>query len=190
MANCPACGRAVALSRAHCLYCGAPLGGAAASAATPQPAAPEPGTRDLVLVDLSRSEPETLAPALAFSRYEAGLLTRRGGLHLVRAATPEEAAAEAERLRSLAAQPILVPEAEVRAAPVPCLEGEREGDGLRLRSAQGSLTLAPDRPAHDQEHVSRREGQGSLRAAQPQAVALALALEARLGRGAHLGLRH
>jgi hypothetical protein len=31
----------------------------------------------------------------------------------------------------------------VRAAPVPCLKGEREGDGLRLRSAQGSLTLAP-----------------------------------------------
>lgn len=146
MANCPACGRAVALSRAHCLYCGAPLGSATrtdASPASPQPAAPEPRARVLVLVDLSRSEPGPLAPALAVSRYEAGLLTRRGGLHLVRAATPEEAAAEAERLRSLGAQPILVPEAEVRAAPVPCLKGEREGDGLRLRSAQGSLTLAP-----------------------------------------------
>ncbi len=111
--------------------------------ARPPPAAPEPRARVLVLVDLSRSEPGTLAPALAVSHYEAGLLTRRGGLHLVRAASPEEAAAEAERLRSLGAQPILVPEAEVRAAPVPCLEGEREGDGLRLRSAQGSLTLAP-----------------------------------------------
>ena len=137
MANCPACGRAVALSRTHCLYCGAPLGspaGSAASPASPQPTAPEPRARVLVLVDLSRSEPETLAPALAVSRYEAGLLTRRGGLHLVRAATPEEAAAEAERLRSLGAQPILVPEAEVRAAPVPCLKGEREGDGHGSRA--------------------------------------------------------
>ena len=145
MANCPACGRAVALSRAHCLYCGAPLGSAAAAqpAAAAEPAAPEPRARVLVLLDLSRSEPLTLAPALAVSRYDAGLLARRGGIHLVRAATAAEAEAEAERLRSLGTQPVLVPEAEVRAQPVPCLKGEREGAGLRLRSAQGSVTLAP-----------------------------------------------
>jgi hypothetical protein len=136
----------VALSRAHCLYCGASLEPAASglpAAATAEPAAPEPPARVLVLLDLSRSEPVTLAPALAVSRYEAGLLTRRGGLHLVRAAAPEEAEAEAERLRSLGTRPVLVPEAEVRAAPVACLRGEREGSGLRLRTAQGSVTLAP-----------------------------------------------
>jgi hypothetical protein len=145
VANCPACGRAAALARAHCLYCGAPLGSAAAA---PAPAAPEPSQvelppRLLLLLDLSRTTPETLARALAVSPYEAGLLTRRGGIHLVRAASPSDAEAEAARLRSLGSEPFLVPEAEVRAQPVPCLEGEREGAGLRLRSAQGPVTLAP-----------------------------------------------
>jgi hypothetical protein len=145
VANCPACGRAVALSRAHCLYCGAPLASAAGElpeAAAP-PLAPEPTARVLVLLDLSRAEPLALARALAVSRYEAGLLARRGGIHLVRAAADADAAAEAERLRALGVQPVVVPEAEVRVPPVPCLKGEREGSGLRLRSAQGSVTLAP-----------------------------------------------
>jgi len=143
MASCPACGRAVALAGETCLYCGAPLGfpSLTASPVTAETKAPEPKPRVLVLLDLARSEPETLAQALAVSRYEAGLLTRRGGLHLVRAATEPDA--EAERLQALGAQPILVPEAEVRAAPVLCLAGEREGDGLRLRSAQGSVSLGP-----------------------------------------------
>jgi hypothetical protein len=96
-----------------------------------------------VLLDLARAEPATLAPALGLSRYEAGLLARRGGIHLVRASSPAEAEADAARLRSLGAQPVLVPEAEVRAQPVPCVEGAREGSGLRLRSAQGPVTLAP-----------------------------------------------
>jgi hypothetical protein len=38
---------------------------------------------------------------------------------------------------------LLVPEAEARARPVLCLSGEPRGDGLWLRSAQGSVTLAP-----------------------------------------------
>jgi hypothetical protein len=145
VANCPACGRAVALSRAHCLYCGAPLGSAAGERpeAATTPAAAEPSPRVLVLLDLSRNDPLTLVPALAVSRYEAALLARRGGIHLVRASAPADAEAEAERLRSLGAQPILVPEAEVRAQPVACLKGERDGSGLRLRSAQGSVAVAP-----------------------------------------------
>ena len=145
MASCGACGRAVALARGQCLYCGALLGTAtvpAQSPVTPEAAAPEPKPRMLVLLDLARSEPEMLAEALAVSRYEAGLLTRRGGLHLVRTATEQGAAAEAERLHALGAQAILVPEAEARAQPVLCLAGERDGDGLRLRSAQRSVTLA------------------------------------------------
>ena len=86
--------------------------------------------RLLVLVDLARNEAATLAGALGISRYEAGLLARRGGLHLVKPAAPEaDAAAEAERSARLGAAPLVVPEAEVRAAPVPCLAGELRGRG-------------------------------------------------------------
>jgi len=151
MASCPACGRAVALARASCLYCGAPLGEAAGP---PEPAreppadapADESAPRMLMLVDLARDEPATLTAALGISRYEADLLVRRGGLHLVKAAPEADALAEAETLRGLGAHPLVVPEAEVRARPLACLAGELRTEGLWLRSAQGSLTLAPGAP--------------------------------------------
>jgi hypothetical protein len=147
MASCPACGRGIALARELCLYCGAPLGPAGvpvpAGAPSPDTPQPEPSARLLVLIDLARTDAAMLAPALAVSPYEAGLLMRRGGLLLVRAAGDAAAAAEAERLRALGAEPLVVPEAEVRAGPVLCVAGEPRADGLLLRSAQGSLTLAP-----------------------------------------------
>jgi hypothetical protein len=144
MPSCPACGRSVALARADCLYCGAPLAAAAVAPAEPAPsAAPQAAPRVLVLLDLAGSEPSTLAGALGVSRYEATLLARRGGLHLVRAVAPGDAEAEAERLKARGAEPWLVPEAEVRAAPLLCLAGERRGsDELLLRTTQGPVTLA------------------------------------------------
>jgi hypothetical protein len=60
----------------------------------------------------------------------------------VRAAAPEDAAAEAERLRARGAAPWLVPEAEVRTPPLLCLAGERRGSELTLRTTQGPATLA------------------------------------------------
>ena len=148
MASCPACGRAVALARASCFYCGAPLPAAAAAADPPrEPPVDVPGAeavaRVLVLVDLARNEASTLAAALGISRYDADLLARRGGLYLVKAAPEAEALAEAETLLGLGAAPLLVPEAEVRARPVPCLAGELRAEGLWLRSPQGALTLRP-----------------------------------------------
>jgi len=145
MPSCPACGRSVALSRATCLYCGAPLGVASGAAGEePAPAAPaeQPQQRVLILLDLATTAPATLAEALAVSGYEATLLSRRGGLHLVRSATPEDAAAEAERLRGRGAEPWLVPEAEVRTPPLLCLAGERRGGELWLRTTLGPVTLA------------------------------------------------
>ncbi len=148
MASCPACGRSIALARAVCLYCGAPLGsGQQAPAAADAPlleAAPVlPKDRVLVLLDVAGTAPEILVRALAFSPYEAALIGRRGGLHLVRASASDAALREAERLRSLGAEPLLVPEAEVRARPLLCLAGERQATGLTLRTEQGSVTLAP-----------------------------------------------
>ncbi len=149
MPSCSACGRSVAIVRATCAYCGAPLPAAdvGASATTPLPPAPGPAPepRVLVLVDTGAVEPETLALALALSRYEAGLVARRGGIHLVRAAAQAQAEAEAERLRECGVAPWLVPEAEVRAAPIACLSGESRGGELLLRTASGSVTFpGPD----------------------------------------------
>lgn len=135
------------MARAQCLYCGAPLATAAtaavASAEPATPAAPPQGApRMLVLLELAGLEPEALAEALGVSRYEATLLARRGGLHLVRAAAPEDALAEAERLRAHAVEPWLVPEAEARTPPLPCLAGEPRGGELLLRTSEGPVTLA------------------------------------------------
>lgn len=153
MPSCPACRRAVAIVRASCIYCGAPLPpedvvAEAAAPGTPSatPAetpAPAPSPRVLVLVDLAAAAGAALAEALGVSPYEAALLARRGGLHLVRAALPAEAEAEAERLRGLGAPPWLVPEAEVRTPPLPCLSGERQGAVLLLRTPSGSAAF-PD----------------------------------------------
>jgi hypothetical protein len=60
----------------------------------------------------------------------------------VRATRHEDAEAEAERLRALGALPLLVPEAEVRVRPLLCLAGERQPNGLLLRTEQGAVTLA------------------------------------------------
>jgi hypothetical protein len=142
MPSCPACGRSVALTRASCLYCGAPLAAATVARAEPAPAAAPPAVpRVLVLLDLA-GEPATLAAALGVSHYEATLLARRGGLHLVRAVAPADADAEAGRLRAQGVEPWLVPEAEVRAPPILCLAGERRGAELLLRTTQAPVTLA------------------------------------------------
>ena len=147
MPSCPACGRSVAVARAACLYCGtalAPDPGAPSEPSRPTGAADEP-SRLLLLLDLAATPLDVLAEALALSRYEAALHARRGGLHLVRAAGAGEAEAEAARLRSGGAAPFVVPEAEVRAAPVPCLAGERRGDVLVLRAGSASVTFpGPD----------------------------------------------
>jgi hypothetical protein len=135
----------VALARAQCLYCGAPLERRADDAiklAPPADPTPPTPTRVLVLLDLAGAEPAPLAEALGVSSYEATLLTRRGGLHLLRAAAHAQAEAEAERLRAHGALPWLVPEAEVRSPPLLCLAGERRGSVLLLRTTAGPVTLA------------------------------------------------
>jgi hypothetical protein len=147
MPSCPACGRGVAVARAACLYCGAPLApdpGAPSQALQPTGAAHEP-SRQLLLLDLAVTPLDVLTQALAVSRYEAALLARRGGLHLVRAAGADEVESEAGRLRAAGAASFVVPEAEVRAPPVACLAGERRGDSLVLRAANASVPFpGPD----------------------------------------------
>src|SRR5512141_93348 len=89
MANCPSCRRPVAVARATCLYCGAPLGPAAAESpggrmdgAAPPGGRVDGGQRSLVVLDLSGVSADALAPALGLPPYEAGLVARLGGLRL------------------------------------------------------------------------------------------------------------
>ena len=142
MPSCPACGRSVALARASCLYCGAALAATAVAAAEPARSPELAAPRVLVLLELAGLEPAALAAALGLSPYEAALLVRRGGLHLVRTLPLAEAESEAERLKERGAVPWLVPEHEVRAAPILCLAGERSGSELRLRTTEGPVRLA------------------------------------------------
>src|SRR5512139_3485542 len=94
MESCPVCRRPLAVPRATCLYCGAPLepGAAGASEPAPPPAEAAPpaaapaGTvpRSLVVLELEGASPGPLADALALPAYEVALLVRRGGFHLHR----------------------------------------------------------------------------------------------------------
>jgi hypothetical protein len=154
MANCPQCRRPVAVARAACLYCGAPLppqGGTTAAAAPATAMAELPAAvtdlarpapmRTLVVLDLDGVDPTTLAPVLSLPAYEAALLARRAGLQLHRVLDPEAAAAEARRLAADGLVVFLVPEAEARVRPVRATGGERTEGALALRTEEGPLTV-------------------------------------------------
>jgi len=148
MPSCPSCRRPVAVARASCLYCGAPLdtapvaaeGRAEAGVAPAGP--PEAEARGLVILDLAGAAPDTLARALGLPSYEAGLLARRGGLHLHRVTGAGAAAAEAARLAGLGVAVVVVPEAEARARPLRAVSGRRTPAGLALRTEEGPLEVA------------------------------------------------
>jgi hypothetical protein len=150
MPACPSCQRPLATSRASCLYCGAALPRelrAVAPAAAPPPTvelAPRAGpSRTLVLIQLEGPGPALLANALACSRYDATLLTHRGGWHLHRVLETPSAESEAARLRALGLGVIVVPEAELQLRPLQALRGERLAGKLNLRSEDAQLEVSP-----------------------------------------------
>lgn len=138
----------MALTRPHCLYCGAALGAdqvaaAERSAALVQaPPGAAPSERHLVVLAPAEAPREVLARALGLSLFEAGQRCLRGGYQLHRAADPGAAAREAERLAAEGVDALVVPEAEARTALQPhvALGGRWEGSSLRLRFEAG-----PDR---------------------------------------------
>jgi hypothetical protein len=97
--------------------------------------------RLVVALDLAGLPPETLARALDLPPYEAGLLVKRGGLHLHRVLESGAAEAEAERLRASGLAVFLAPEAEARVRPLRAVGGERGEEVLTLRTEEGPLTL-------------------------------------------------
>jgi hypothetical protein len=153
--SCPSCRRPVALARATCLYCGAPLPSEGVTALRP-PAAPLAGApargeppvrveggqeRLLLVLDLSGTAPQTLARALDLPPYEAGLLVKRGALHLHRVLEDAAARAEAGRLGAAGLAVLLVPEAEARVRPLRAVGGERGEGVLALRTEEGPASL-------------------------------------------------
>lgn len=148
---CPRCGRPVALARASCLYCGAPLQehqvSAAAEAAQVLAGVPEaaaaPPERDVVVLDVPGAAPGALAEALGIPPYDAEQRVRRGGYQLHRIAPPPAARAEAERLRAAGLRVIVVSEADARAAALPhlALGGSFEDGSIALRTDSGARRL-------------------------------------------------
>ncbi len=149
MASCPTCRRPVAVARATCLYCGAPLPAEPAAAVLESPGvggAPETGRTDggrrsLVVLDLDGVSADALAPALDLPPYEAGLVARRGGLHLHLLLDPTAAEAEAGRLGARGLSTYLVPEAEARVRPLRATGGDRKAGALALRTEEGLVDL-------------------------------------------------
>jgi hypothetical protein len=94
-----------------------------------------------MVLDLAGVLPEALARALDVPPYEAGLLVRRGGLHLHRVLEGRAAGTEAERLRASGLTVFLLPEAEARLRPLRAVGGERCEGALALRTEEGPLTL-------------------------------------------------
>jgi hypothetical protein len=94
-----------------------------------------------VVLDLDGVPPETLARALDQSPYEAGLVVKRGGFHLLRVLEGGSAEAEAGRLAASGLVVFLVPEAEARVRPLRALGGQRDEGALALRTGEGPVTL-------------------------------------------------
>jgi hypothetical protein len=168
LAACPACARPVALARATCLYCGAPLPAALAVArAANHGAPPDDDARTLVALDFARAEPEGVARALGLLAYDAAQRVRRGGWQLLRVGAPLEADQAAD-LRAAGARLIELPASEARAAQAArrVIGGGWHDGRLHLREEGGAATLAPGTLLLVVQGAiarERREGEGRRR---------------------------
>ena len=139
--------RPVAVARATCLYCGAPLPepppgetGAEGPAAEP-PGEVENASRLLLVLDLQATPTEALGRGLGLAHYEAELLGRRGGYHLHRVLEEGPGEEEAARLRGEGVVVDTLPESEARAQPLRAVGGECGWGFLALRTEEGPVTL-------------------------------------------------
>ncbi len=146
----------MALARASCLYCGAPLPaesvvaaaqaaskvraqtGTLAAAKAPAAAATE---RHLLVLDLGGQKAAALGRTLGLPPFESEMRLRRGGLQLQRIGGEAELRGEAKRLEDSGLSVFLVPESEVRQPALRVTGGRSDGRALLLRSEQGSLEV-------------------------------------------------
>jgi hypothetical protein len=146
--GCPRCRRPVAAGRATCLYCGEPLPSELRREAEPTVAAEAAAAatradRVLLVLDLAGAAADLVQGSLGLSAFEAEQRVRRGGIQFFRLAAPDEAAREAERLRSAGLCVWAIPEAEARARPRQARGGARTEGALRLVLEDGALQVSP-----------------------------------------------
>lgn len=136
----------MAVTRATCLYCGAPLPAAVVVAAAPaaREAPPVDDPRTLVAADLGGADVDRVARALGLLAYDAAQRVRRPGWQLLRVGAPLEGDAASE-LRAAGARLVELPAAEARAGQVPeAVIGGAWRDGrLHLRLEDGATQVAP-----------------------------------------------
>lgn len=148
----------MALARASCLYCGAPLPAESVAAATEAaskwreasplaasvaPRASPVAERQLLILDLDGEEAAVLERALGLSAFEAEMRARRGGLQLHRQGAADDVREEAARLQSAGLSVFVVGEAEARQGTTAATGGRQAGGVLRLRTEGGALDLSP-----------------------------------------------
>lgn len=157
MADCPHCGRPVAIVRPKCLYCGKALPSELLSAveasalesiqkseqkfphepaASPAQESPE---RLLIILDLRQGEAKGLARALGVSAFEAGQQLRRGGFQLHRIAPEAEARKERARIAAQGVRVVLLRERTLAVEPLVVVGGALEARRLLGRTADGRL---------------------------------------------------
>jgi hypothetical protein len=145
----------VAVARARCLYCGAPLPEAAVEAAAqaafkvreasafaattaPAEALEEPF---LLILDVGGKPAAVLERALGLAPFEAEMRLRVGGVHLHRRGGEGPLREEAQRLEALGLSVFLFPEAEARLRIVSVRGGRHAESVLHLRTEDGPLTV-------------------------------------------------
>ena len=148
----------MAVARASCLYCGAPLPAEAVAAAavasskvresspfgaTLATTAADDGDRQLLILEVGGQETAVLERVLGLPPFEAEMRRRRGGLQLHRRGKEAELRDEARRLESAGFAVFVVAESEARPQVIPVTGGRQEGDRLRLRSEEGAIEIAP-----------------------------------------------
>jgi hypothetical protein len=140
----------VAVARDRCLYCGSSLpaelvppdrtSGDRPPAEGQATTTPVPN-RVLLVLALDAADPGEIERGLGLSAYEASQLARRGGFRLHRILAPEQAEAEANRLRGQGLTVEAIPEEETREPPLRAVGGVRKPAVLALRTEEGPLTL-------------------------------------------------
>jgi hypothetical protein len=148
LAACPSCGRKLAAARPRCLYCGAAVDFVASPVPAPKEPADHPGAGaasgagcSWLVLDIADLDPDLLARALELAPIEAAWRARRGRQQLLGCFDQQSAEAEARRLSAQGLAAFLLPDAEVRRAPV-CARGGRLTDlGASLETPEGDLEL-------------------------------------------------
>jgi hypothetical protein len=148
MPACAQCHRPIALSRPHCLYCGAPIDPARLPAIVTPSAAPaaalarEP-LRSVVVLDFEAADAGVVAAALDLTAFEAAQRVRRGGWQIHKITDAESAERESARVTGVGVSALVLSEAEVALAENPTITtGGRQTDrGLTLRTEAGTVEM-------------------------------------------------